>query len=142
MTNTLSCAGNILLTSFFFHPILPLSIPIGSVGLILLYWINKYILLRRAKRPEELSGLLAGFFANLLPWALFFWALSMTLFYKVIFEDIYKLKLEVEDTASLKIIPAYIGLGISSISILPIFFLKKFQPLDLQNNNYDRSNQQ
>jgi hypothetical protein len=88
MTNTLSSAGNILLTSFFFHPILPLSIPIGAFGLILLYMSNKYVLLRTAKCPEELSELLAEYFANLLPWAIFLWSLSMFLFYRVIFVDL------------------------------------------------------
>lgn len=130
MTNTLSMAGNILLNSLFFHPILPLSLPIGSIGLLLLYWINKYILLRRARRPEELSGLLASFFANLLPWALFFWSLSMTLFYKVIFEDIYKEKNNLMPQN--KITPAYIGLGLS-IMIVPTrllltYLLKKCLP--------------
>lgn len=117
MTNTLSIAGNILLNSLFFHPILPLSLPIGTIGLILLYWINKYILLRRAKRPEELSGLLASFFANLLPWALFFQSLSVTLFYKVIFEEIYQEK-GVNLMPLSKITPAYIGLGVA-LMILP-----------------------
>jgi phosphoglycerol transferase MdoB-like AlkP superfamily enzyme len=131
MTNTLSIAGNILLNSLFFHPILPLTLPIGTIGLILLYWINKYILLRRAKRPEELSGLLASFFANLLPWALFFQSLSMTLFYKVIFEDIY---IKEEDRlGKSKITPAYIGLGVS-LMILPTrlifaFLFKNCEPL-------------
>ena len=124
MTNTLSIAGNILLNSLFFHPILPLSLPIGTIGLILLYWINKYILLRRAKRPEELSGLLASFFANLLPWALFFQSLSVTLFYKVIFEEIYQEK-GVNLMPLSKITPAYIGLVVA-LMILPTRLLLSF----------------
>jgi hypothetical protein len=88
----------------------------------MLYWINKYLLLRRAKRPEELSGLLAAFFANLLPWAIFLWTLSMTLFYQVIIEEIYKI--EGSNTAHLKTMPAYVSLGIAVfIVIFPIRFI-------------------
>jgi branched-subunit amino acid ABC-type transport system permease component len=120
MTNTLACAGNILLTSFFFHPILPLSIPIGAIGLTILYWVNKYILLRRAKRPEELSDLLATFFANLLPYALFFWALSMTLFYRVIFQEMYKNE-EEKGVANAKTIPAWVIFAVViSLVFLPL----------------------
>ena len=90
MADVFANAGNLLLTAFFFHPLLPLSIPIAFVALFLSYWVNKYLLLKRVKRPEEMSGLMANFFANLLPFLALIWSLSLVLFYRTIFKDLFK----------------------------------------------------
>ena len=89
MTNTLASAGNIILTSFFFSPILPFSFFFGFADLSILYWVNKYILLKRAKKPETLSLLIKQFLFYLLPIGIFLWALSFFLFYRVIFKEIF-----------------------------------------------------
>jgi hypothetical protein len=99
MADIFSNSGNLVLTAFFFQPLLPISIPIALGGIIFSYWVNKvisflvkflkYLLLRRVKRPEELSGFMAIFFANLVPWIAFLWALSMALFYRNIFRDVF-----------------------------------------------------
>jgi hypothetical protein len=43
MANQFANIANLLLTAIFFHPLLPISIPIALVGLILNYWANKVI---------------------------------------------------------------------------------------------------
>ena len=42
MANVFANAGNLILTATFFHPLLPLSIPIAFLGFSLSYWVNKY----------------------------------------------------------------------------------------------------
>jgi len=90
MSNVFANAGNLILTATFFHPLLPISIPIAFIGFILYYWVNKYTLLRVVERPEEMSGLIPIFFANLMPFIAFFWALSLALFYNTLFRDTFK----------------------------------------------------
>jgi hypothetical protein len=89
MSDVFANAGNLVLTATFFHPLLPLSIPIAFLGFFLFYWVNKYTLLRVVERPEEMSGLIPIFFANLMPFIAFFWALSFALFYNTLFRDIF-----------------------------------------------------
>ena len=36
-----------LLMTIFYAPLIPLALPIGAVGVFLLYWVDKYNLLRR-----------------------------------------------------------------------------------------------
>ena len=117
MTNTLASAGNIILTSFFFSPILPFSFLFGFADLTILYWVNKYILLKRAKRPETLSLLIKQFLFYLLPLGIFLWALSFFLFYRVIFKEIffYDKDLKIYEQ---KVFPAIICFGITSVYLL------------------------
>jgi branched-subunit amino acid ABC-type transport system permease component len=82
MANVFANQANLLLTALFFHPLLPISIPIAFFGTIFSYWTNKYLLLRRVRRPEEISSLLTMFFVDLLPWMALIWALSVSLFYR------------------------------------------------------------
>lgn len=89
MSDVFANAGNLILTATFFHPLLPLSIPIGFCGFLFSYWVNKYHLLRHVERPDEMSGLLPIFFSNLIPFIAFFWALSLALFYNTLFHNIF-----------------------------------------------------
>jgi hypothetical protein len=115
MANIFANAGNLLLTAFFFHPLLPLSIPIAFVALTFLYWVNKYLLLWRVKRPDEMSGLIANFFANLLPWLALIWSISLALFYRTIFSDLMELPGKKRE------IPMWVMLGYSAIfALFPI----------------------
>ena len=115
MANVFADAGNLLLTAFFFHPLLPLSIPIALIALFFSYWVNKYLLLWRVKRPDEMSGLMANFFANLLPWLALIWSLSLALFYRTILTDLFKAGIQK------RIIPMWVMLGYSGIfALFPI----------------------
>jgi hypothetical protein len=111
MSSIFANLGNLILTALFFHPLLPLSIPITFLGLILSYWINKYILLWRVRRPEEMSGLMANFFANLLPYIAFLWALSLALFYRKIMLDRF-------NGGEIKVVPMWAMLGYSGLFII------------------------
>jgi hypothetical protein len=42
MADVFANAGNLILTATFFHPLLPLSMPIAFLGFSLSYWVNKY----------------------------------------------------------------------------------------------------
>lgn len=74
---------NMIITSLWFSPIIPQAIPLAFLSTFLTYWTTKYNLLRRHKMPDMFSELMATFFANMLPWIIFFWAIS----YSVFFED-------------------------------------------------------
>lgn len=41
MANMWANVINLIMTSLFFHPLLPLSIPIGFAGLLITFWTNK-----------------------------------------------------------------------------------------------------
>jgi hypothetical protein len=111
MANVFANSANLLLTALFFHPLLPLSIPIAFAGFFCSYWVNKYVFLRRIKRPEEMSGMMATFFANLLPEIALIWALSLALFYRRLYLDLF------EGTQG-RILPAWVMFGIACFFIL------------------------
>lgn len=43
LANQFANVQNLMMTAVFFHTMLPLSIPIGTVGLFLHYWSNKVL---------------------------------------------------------------------------------------------------
>jgi hypothetical protein len=67
MAEIFSDAANLFLTAVLFQPVLPLALSIAFAGFMVTYWINKYKLLYRVKRPDEMSELLPLFFANIVP---------------------------------------------------------------------------
>ena len=87
MASWYSDIGNLFLTAIFYHPLLPMSVIFALFGFIIYYWVNKYLLLRRYKLPEEMSGLMALFIANLIPFFAFLWSLSLLLLYKTMYND-------------------------------------------------------
>jgi hypothetical protein len=89
MANRFSNTANLFLTAVFFHPLLPVSIPIALCGYTFSYWIDKTLLLRRHKIPEQMSGLMAKFIANLLPYFAFLWSLNLLLFYRTLYKEYY-----------------------------------------------------
>jgi len=62
---------NMIMTCIFFAPVLPLSIPLAMASSFLNYWAIKYVLLRRAKRPDMLGEMMALTFVNLMPYLVF-----------------------------------------------------------------------
>ena len=90
MANQFANTANILLTAIFFHPLLPVSIPIAFLGMICNYWANKYVFLRRLRVPEQLSSLMPTFFANLIPYFALIWALDLLLFYRTLYDELFK----------------------------------------------------
>lgn len=67
-----SAFAKVVFTSFFYQPILPLGIPLGLVGLLLLYYAFKKKLLRDSRSPVMISDDIADvtlYLLNLVPFA-------------------------------------------------------------------------
>jgi hypothetical protein len=86
MAEVFSDSGSLFLTAVFFQPILPFSLILAFLGNVLSYWSLKYILLRRSRRPRELSENLPIFFAGLIPFMVTVWTGSTLFFYKQTFD--------------------------------------------------------
>lgn len=89
MANQFSNVINLIMSAFFFHSILPLSLPIGCIGLFANYWANKIVFLRRNRAPDQLSGLMAKFFANFVPFIALLWALDSIIVYKILYREVF-----------------------------------------------------
>ena len=46
----------VFIFTIFYAPLLPLIVPFAIVGALYMYWSEKYILLRRHKRPHPLGS--------------------------------------------------------------------------------------
>ena len=64
----------------FFTPLIPMLPIISIIGLIYKYYVDKYLLLRRSKLPQEMAEQMAMAFSNLIPIGLFFYALGQFIF--------------------------------------------------------------
>jgi hypothetical protein len=85
MAEVFSDSGNLFLTAVFFQPILPFSMILAFLGNVLSYWSFKFILLKRVRRPSELSKNLPIFFANIIPLFILVWTISTYFFHYVAF---------------------------------------------------------
>jgi hypothetical protein len=95
---------------------MPLALPLAFAGFLITYWLNKYKLLYRVKRPDEMSELLPLFFANLIPLIAFLWALSMALFYNKALKTYIQ-----DDPEHDHLIPVWITLGFAFLfNVIPI----------------------
>jgi hypothetical protein len=112
MADQFSGAANLLLTAIFFHPLLPISIPIAMIGLLFNYWVSKYNFLRKISIPEQLSSLMPSFFANLLPYFAFLWSLDLLLFYRTLYSQLFGI------TQITKVAPALAVLVLTILMIL------------------------
>lgn len=79
--NMISNFANMVMTCCFFSPIIPLAIPLAFISAIIDYWINKYNLLRKYKRPDMFGEFMATFFANAMPYLVLAWSISSFIFY-------------------------------------------------------------
>jgi len=80
IANSISNYMNLICTCIFYSPIIPQAIPAALFGTVVNYWFSKYMLLRIHKMPEMFSGLMAQFFANLMPLIILIWAFSFQYF--------------------------------------------------------------
>lgn len=93
MANRLANSANSLLVCTFYAPLIPAAPFIGFIGVLFSYNVEKYLVIRRHEKPEEMSGAMVHFFANLVPWIALVWALSNYLF-SVRLENEYNARLE------------------------------------------------
>lgn len=78
-----------MMTAVFFHTMLPLSIPIGTVGLFLHYWSNKIIFIKRNRMPDQTSSLIVKFYGNLIPYIALLWSLDSILVFRRLYRDVF-----------------------------------------------------
>ena len=103
-----------LIVVFAYAPIIPLGFLFGLATLVLDYWVDKILLLRRHARPLRMSGDMARVMVSSVPWAVMIYAIMNFIF-------IYELN---EDDSA----PAFIWMLIAiCINILPLRIL--FQPI-------------
>lgn len=80
MANRMANTANAFLVCIFYTPILPWAPVAATLGMFLSYWIEKYLLVRRHTRPEEMSGTMIHFFANLIPYMVLLWGIALRAF--------------------------------------------------------------
>jgi hypothetical protein len=81
MANNLAGIANLILTTIFYAPLIPLSIPICLAGLLCRYWVDKFNLLKVCRVPEVMNGVLAKFVSNMIPYFAILWSLSYVLLF-------------------------------------------------------------
>ena len=114
MANLLSLEANLLLTSLFYAPLLPITIPIAFLGLVCSYWVEKFNLLKVHRVPEMLNGVLTMFFSNLLPYFAFLWSI---MFFATSVNYNEKREEEGRDELRLRVLPL-VAIIVSTIFIL------------------------
>ena len=87
MANRYSQTANLFLTSIFYTPLLPAAPLIACLGMAFSYCIDKYIILRRHKKPEQLSGMMGLFFANQIPYYILIYTISNMVFIGAIWSN-------------------------------------------------------
>lgn len=70
----------LLMVCFFYASLVPVISIICLFGVIYQYWLEKYLLLRRYKIPEEIGKEVAVAFTRFLPFCMFLYALGMFIF--------------------------------------------------------------
>jgi len=117
-----------VLVTAFFAPAVPFALVLSICGLILNYWVDKYLLLRRNSLPISLGHELNNYMLSMLEWTGFIFAVGNLLF---------MLTLEDENQSS-------IFSRISKTLVLLIIFLSLFHtffPMDFLSNKLLKSHQ-
>jgi len=129
MANSIANTANMFLVCMFYTPLIPWAPFACIIGLGMSYLVEKYLLLRRYSRPEEMSATSIHFVANIIPYMILLWALSNLLFarsnikfykkYKFYYFNVGKVYDDIGDkeVASVEII-ALIAIGIVGLYIL------------------------
>jgi hypothetical protein len=84
--NNISDLMNLILSCLFYAPILPFAIPLCMIGIILNYYISKFMLANMSKMPEDLDAYVTTFFADMLPWTTIALVVSYFVFAGAIYE--------------------------------------------------------
>ena len=72
---------NMIMTSLFYAPLIPMTIPFAFFGGLFHSLISKKLLLRSNKMPKKvLSHLITSFFINVMPLCVFIWCLAFYCF--------------------------------------------------------------
>jgi len=101
-----------LMTVFYVYP-MPIMPLLTMCGVGFQYWVEKYILLRRHKLPEQMGSTMAEVFSNMIPFFCFIYGISLLTFSNILSEG---------DNSLIGLIAFIITLG---YFFLPIRFLIK-----------------
>lgn len=113
MADVVSNTGNLILTSLFYSPLIPVTIPIALVGLFLSYWVQKWNLINVHRLPEMYNGVLALFLSNLLPYFTLLWAAAYFFMY-----DGFISNRDNKDASLAKIILPFIALILVAVFVV------------------------
>ena len=89
MANLFANTANLFLVAIFYSTLAPILIPIAAIGMTYGYWIEKFMLLRVHRVPEQMSGFMTIFISNLLPYFALIWSLAYVLLYREMMEYHY-----------------------------------------------------
>jgi len=109
-----------MLLTAFYAPAIPISIILAVVGLVFVYWVDKYILLRRSALPFSLGSELTESMLEYLEWMTFMYAVGNLLI-------VYSLE-DSTDHLAFRTVPKFWVWATLIVSILHIFL-----PMDLIN---------
>jgi len=87
MAKLYACLMKTLIVTLVYVPILPFGLIVSSVGVVLMYWTDKYMLLRRHARPNRMSSELSQVMTSTLPLAIFLYSLTNYYFILVLNPD-------------------------------------------------------
>jgi len=128
-----------MLLTAFYAPAIPISILLAIVGLVFVYWVDKYILLRRAALPFALGSELTECMLEYLEWMTFMYALGNMLI-------VYSLE-DSDDRLAFRTVSKFWVWATLVISIFHVFFPmdkvnKKLFPIKdevTENMTYDKA---
>ncbi len=70
-----------IMTSLFYAPVIPITIPFAFFGGLIHYFLAKRLLLRSNKMPKKVfAHLITSFFINAMPLCAFIWCLAFYMF--------------------------------------------------------------
>lgn len=90
-----------LLMTAFYACLFPLALPISLIGVFISYWTDKYLLLRRHKKPQELSSDICEEMFETIELVPFVYALGNVIFMKLTTEGGVDSNFDTESVASL-----------------------------------------
>ena len=82
MADLFANTANLFLVAIFYSTLSPILIPIAAIGMAYGYCVEKFMLLRIHKVPEQMSSLMTIVISNLLPYFALIWSLAYVLLYR------------------------------------------------------------
>lgn len=78
--NNISDMINLMLSSLFYAPILPLAIPLAFVGIVINIYTSKCMLANIHKMPDDFGSELTTYFADWMPYSMIVLVISYCVF--------------------------------------------------------------
>lgn len=85
--------GTTILITVFYIPILPLGVVLSFVGMLLMYFVEKYNVLNMYKRPEKIDGRITRTYIDFFRAIIFVYAISSYIFFGGLYKNQVKFEL-------------------------------------------------